>query len=565
MGYAFEQPEAGPVRNEASDLLARIQEICRQFGVRSLDRRIDVCRALLTRTQVIDVAILGQFKAGKSSFLNSLIGKSILPVGVVPVTTAITRLQYGKRERALVSHYDGRQTEVDCTAVEEFTSEARNPSNRKNVEVVDVELPALAKYPGLRLVDTPGLGSVFKVHMETSENWLPEVGAALLAVSADRPLGQNDLELIRGLRSHTPRIVLLLSKADLLSPSQQEEVLEFFSAALRRELHEEYPVLLYSTRTGTEHWKQRVEEEVLNPLASKQEDELRHILRHKIQSLGRDCLSYLQIALQSSLQADLDRDELRRKIFDERVNYDLMRDQLALIARENAHETRPLIKSYLETTQEPQLKNKLVGALCREIPSWRGNIKQMTRSYEEWVEESLTEEIERVSRSEQEHFMGTLRKAHASLTRSLEAFRTLLNQNVEQVLGVPLAEAEWKIEVAEPRQPDIKIGRTFDFHFDSIWFLIPMFLFRPLVEKHFMNQAYYEVEVNLSRLAAQWEERINKAIDAMKKQAIRYIQDELSTIEALLSRTQGQTGEIRRSMEALREGLERLSQPGREG
>ncbi|PIX26526.1 MAG: dynamin, partial [Deltaproteobacteria bacterium CG_4_8_14_3_um_filter_45_9] len=102
--------------------------------------------------------ILGQFKSGKSSFLNSLIGKPILPVGVIPVTTTITRIQYGKRERVIVRHFDGQQTDVDIGAIEEFISEAKNPANQKNVEVVDLELPSLEKYAGLRLVDTPGLG-----------------------------------------------------------------------------------------------------------------------------------------------------------------------------------------------------------------------------------------------------------------------------------------------------------------------------------------------------------------------------------------------------------------------
>jgi hypothetical protein len=67
------------------------------------------------------------------------------------------------------------------------------------------------------------------------------------------------------------------------------------------------------------------------------------------------------------------------------------------------------------------------------------------------------------------------------------------------------------------------------------------------------------VEVNLSRLAAQWEERINKAIEGMKKQALKYVQDELSTIESLLSKAHGQTEEIRRTMEEIKEQLKRLT------
>ena len=120
-------------------LLSRIQEICDQFHIVSLNRQIEVCKNLLHQDCLIDVAILGQFKSGESSFLNSLIGKPILPVGVIPVTTTITRVQYGKRERALVRHFDGQHTEVDIGEVEEFTSEAKNPANQKNVEIVIVE------------------------------------------------------------------------------------------------------------------------------------------------------------------------------------------------------------------------------------------------------------------------------------------------------------------------------------------------------------------------------------------------------------------------------------------
>ena len=79
-------------------LLARIREICEHFQILSLTRQIEACENLLQQDQLIDVAVLGQFKAGKSSFLNSLIGKPVLPVGVIPVTTTITRLYQGQTE-----------------------------------------------------------------------------------------------------------------------------------------------------------------------------------------------------------------------------------------------------------------------------------------------------------------------------------------------------------------------------------------------------------------------------------------------------------------------------------
>jgi GTP-binding protein EngB required for normal cell division len=558
MGLALRNAIPDSFSETFEPLLSRIQEICDQFHIVSLNRQIEACRNLLHQDQLIDVAILGQFKCGKSSFLNSLIGKPLLPVGVIPVTTTITRLQYGRRERAIICHFDGREIEVDIASIGEFTSEAQNPANQKNVEVVDLELPSLEKYAGLRLVDTPGLGSILKYHMETSENWLPEVGTALLAISSDRPLAENDLQLIRELRRHTPKIVLLLTKADLLSPDQQEEVVHFFRIALQRELHEEFPIFPYSIRQETERWKQRLENEVFRPLSINREDEFKKILQHKVQSLGKGCLSYLEIALKTSLQADFDREQLRNQILNEKVNYELIRQEMTLIARENSEQTREIIQNYLEKFHQPHLKKKLVEMLLKEMPSWKGHLSKLTYQYENWLKETIAEEIGHISKTEHKHFFGTLKKAHASLYRSLETFRTLLNQNIEKVLGLRLAEAEWKIEVTEPSQPDIRISRTFDFHLNLFWFLIPMFIFRPLFERHYLNQVPNIVVVNLSRLAAQWEDRINKAIEEMRKQALKYVQDELATIESLLSKAHCITDEIRRTMDELKGQLGQL-------
>ena len=449
MSLALRNATSDPLLETYEPLLGRLQEICDHFHIVSLNRQIEACKNLLRQDKLIDIAILGQFKAGKSSFLNSLIGKPLLPVGVIPVTTTITRLQYGKRERTIIRYFDGREIEADVAAVGEFTSEAQNPANQKNVEVVDLDLPSLERYAGLRLVDTPGLGSILKYHIETSENWLPEVGTALLAISSDRPLAENDLQLIRKLRRHTPKIVLLLTKVDLLSPEQQKEVVHFFLTALQRELHEEFPIFLYSTRQETELFKQRLENEVFRPLSINREEEFGNILQHKVQSIGKGCLSYLEIALKTSQQADLDREQLRKQILDEKVNYELIRQEITLIARENSQQTRELIQNYLEKSHQSHLKKKLVEALLKEMPSWKGNLSRLTSQYENWLQGTLAEEIAYISKTEHKHFFGTLKKAHACLSRSLEAFRTLLNQNIEKVLGLRLAEAEWKIEVTE--------------------------------------------------------------------------------------------------------------------
>ena len=539
------------IQHVAQEGLQKARSICDRMQILTLDRQIAACEGLLVENPPIDVAILGQFKAGKSSFVNSLIGQDVLPVGVIPVTTVITRLRFGERERATISFYDGTSREIPVGTLDDYTSEAKNPSNQKSVETVDIELPALADYAGLRLVDTPGLGSVFKAHMEVSSNWLPEVGAAVLAVSADRPLSENDLQLIRELMQYAPRIILLLTKADLLSPSQQDEVVKFFEDTIQRELNREFPIFLYSTKTDTGRFRHRIEVELFFKLAVNRDFEFRKILQHKINSVIRGCLGYLDVALNTSLQADEDRESLRRQILDEKVSFDSMREELFFIARENQKQTRVFIMNVLQGFMKP-LWNEIIQRLETDMEAWQGNLWQLTRRYEQWVADTMTDEMRRISKKEHRHFYGTLKKAHASLARSLEAFRMLLNGNVQKILGVSLAEAEWDIKIAEPEQPDIRTFRASNYNLDLIWFLIPMFLFRRAIEMRFVEKIPWEVETNINRLAAQWEERINAAIDGMHRQAVQYVKDETATIESLLSGARGRTEEIRQMIADLR-------------
>lgn len=486
------------------ELLALLDNVVKSYSLVSLEKQLAVGQALLSGNPPIDVAVLGQFKAGKSSFLNSLIDRDVLPVGAIPVTTAVTRLQYGASERALIRHFDGRVTEAPLASVAEFTSEAKNPGNEKNVEIVDIELPSLQGFAGLRVVDTPGLGSVYKYHQSTSTNWLPSVGTALLAVSADRPLSANDLNLIRELTAHTPNITLLLTKADLLNAEQQVEVVGFFSQTLQCELKRMLPVYLYSIRDKTGDYRAIIEKEIFQSICDNRDEELLRILRHKARSLAAGCLGYLRIALQASLTADQSRENLREQILNEKVHEDLMRDELGIIAREHQRQTRPLIETYLEPFLAP-LTRKVTAKLEKEMPAWQGNLWKLSRHYETWVSETLSGEMRELSKNEHRHFLGTLQKAHAGFSRSLEAFRKFLGDNIENVLGAKLAPVEWKIDVAEPDSPDISFTKTFDIHLDLIWFLIPMFIFRRIFERHFMKGVPKEVEINLSRLAYQWE------------------------------------------------------------
>ena len=114
------------VRTGAADsrqaVILRLERLCREFHVDSLLPQLRAGEEVLREHGVVDVAVLGQFKAGKSSFLNGLIGRDVLPVNVLPATAVITRIGHGPAERAVVRHLTGRVEEIPLEDLSDFVT-----------------------------------------------------------------------------------------------------------------------------------------------------------------------------------------------------------------------------------------------------------------------------------------------------------------------------------------------------------------------------------------------------------------------------------------------------------
>jgi len=207
---------ASPVTNPTTSPLDLVERLAAKYEVTSILPLLHTCRTLASE-RVLRIAVFGRFKAGKSTFLNRLVGRDLVPTGVTPVTSVITEVGYGPRERAVVRYLDGREEEIPVEQISSFVAESENPENLKQVAVVLVDLPSLRVYSGIRFVDTPGLDSVFAHNTEASLSWLPNVGLALVAIGVDPPLSQQDIALIRRLYDFTPRVTVLLTKLDACS------------------------------------------------------------------------------------------------------------------------------------------------------------------------------------------------------------------------------------------------------------------------------------------------------------------------------------------------------------
>ena len=516
-------------------LLDRLVEIGDRFRLQSLAPQIEACRQGLREDGGIDVAVLGRFKAGKSSFLNCLAGRDVLPVGAVPVTSVITVLGFGEREQARVRFEDGGERIVPVTELPNFVTEKENPENRKSVVLVTVDLPSLRRYPNTRFLDTPGLGSSFRHNTQVTMDWLPRAAATLVAISADQPVSEQDIDLLSDLARHTPRIVILLTKVDLLSESDMAAVTRHVRDILDKELGTAFPLFPFSCRSRVDHWRGEVAERLLAPLVSRREEETKAILSHKMRTLIREQRQYLRIAGKAASAHDSLRESLRERILNERVQLENVLEEVSLVARKCREDVRVRIEERILRHQGSILR-KTRELLAGEMSSWRGNLWRITRRYEGWAQCHFTRELADLSASEAEGIQEMLQGVRARMERLVEGFQGRLADNVRTVLGIEFERSRVSLDVSVPPIPDTSCGRVFDSHLDIIWFLIPTTLFGSLIRRHFLHHIGFETEKNLFRLSAAWRESTGAEIARLTEQAKKIIRSELSTLEDLLGR-----------------------------
>jgi len=555
------EPDTAPVAPElVQDALGTVAELCKRHEISALEDFLESCRAF-AQEKTLNIAVLGRFKAGKSSFLNHLLGRPLLPVGVIPVTSAVTEIQYGPHERAEIQFADGRQDQVSLERIGEFISESQNPENSKQVARVRVELPSMDRYRGIRFVDTPGLESVFEHNTDASLEWLPNVGLALVAVGVDPPLSQHDIELIRNLSRYTPNISLLLTKVDALDENERVQVREFVQKQLARYWNDAVPVFPYSVRPGFEHLRAELDDSLLSQVRAEAGEQRAAILLHKLESLLSECADYLNVALKAAEVADSEREELRRKILGQKGSLDDTRLGLKLIVRHAVGTTRSTFEAFLRLDEEPA-RERLQAGLHREFPSWTRSLRVVTEEFDHWMCDGLTHEMSELSKKHRNEFVEPVRRVSRQLSQSLQDFRNRLSERVLETLGVPLRTTEMELHTEDPKSPDVRVGKIFDHNWELLSWLIPMALVKSAVLRHYHHKVEDLVFTNLSRLVSQWEDIVNASLLALQKESMRRLDGLIGTIEKLIASAGQQAPRIREDIQRLDELRRRLSSGG---
>lgn len=186
--------------------------------------------ALLERTYSGEfrVVVVGEIKKGKSSFINALLGyPDLLPALSDVATSTVFQVAYGEslsyrvHFQADPSNPASEPRTISADEVAEYGTEDGNPNNARGVDYIAVELPHPLLQQGLRIVDTPGLGGLFKSHAEILWRYAPEADAVFFVLdSVEAVASRPEMEALERLRRMTPLLFFVQTKTDLAAQEQ---------------------------------------------------------------------------------------------------------------------------------------------------------------------------------------------------------------------------------------------------------------------------------------------------------------------------------------------------------
>jgi len=189
---------------QARAVLSETRDALTLFGAAHSDQTT-LAASIRQLDELFLLVVVGEFNAGKSAFINALVGDRMLPEGVTPTTADLQLLTYGET----IAH----------------------TVNAEGLRVVAAPVELLRD---VHIVDTPGTNAIHREHERLTTEFLPRADLVLFITSADRPFTESERQFLETIRNWGKKIVIVINKVDsLATPDEVDEVVAFVTGAAR--------------------------------------------------------------------------------------------------------------------------------------------------------------------------------------------------------------------------------------------------------------------------------------------------------------------------------------------
>ena len=448
-------------------LLGTIERLSAETGGDGLKRLGELKEKIVN--QEFNMVIMGQFKRGKSTFINALLGAEVLPTAIVPLTSIVTVLRFGENAGAVVHYLENSQEEISLSDIGKFVTEKGNPLNKRGVKYVEAFYPSDYLKEGVRIIDTPGVGSVYKHNTDAAYAYLPYADAGIFVVTADPPLGQSEHQFLKDVRAYVDKLFFVLNKIDTVDEQDLNEAVAFTGDILTRDLARPVEVWPLSAKLAFHAKLTNNSEKLERSRLLIFEDHLERFLHHEKGTVFLDAIisALLRHVTDESMAYKLEReaakfslDALKGKIveFEEQARItEIERDQKTFILEGQIKKLFERLDSDLD-----QLKKGKITNLVREVEQeFEAKVTQaissreLEKAMEEFVYGRIIAVFSNFRNQESEKIAGALERIYLDLAQ-----RT--NHTIENI--VRLASDIFQVEL-DPFTSVEKLTSKSDFYF----------------------------------------------------------------------------------------------------
>lgn len=225
------------------DVISSLKDLsafAQKLGAASISGRIEADLVQKLEADRFHLVVVGEFNHGKSTFVNALLGRHVLPVGVTPTTAVIHHLVYGDEPSARVVYASGAKNDIAFDQVKSFVvgadSKESKEGNPGEVQYLEVRYPALLLKERIVLVDTPGVNDLSLQRADITYSYIPRSDAVLFLVDAGQPLKESERVFLQEklLGQSRDKIIFVVTKRDIWNEDEQKEALDYIRTELAK-------------------------------------------------------------------------------------------------------------------------------------------------------------------------------------------------------------------------------------------------------------------------------------------------------------------------------------------
>ena len=515
-------------------------------------------RLLTAREQLLsnsfNLVILGQFKRGKTTLINSLIGKEILPSSIVPLTSVVTILKHSNEITCNIFMQDGSEKNVRLEELADYITEKGNPKNIRSVRCARIDYPSPFLERGMLLVDTPGVGSTFLHNTETTYEFLDHLDAALFLMSADVPISQVEKELLDTIKGSTQKIFFVLNKIDNLTHNEIEEISAFNKHVLEEmgfTVQEIWPIsareALKAKTTNNEVQLSQSGllnlEEALNCFLSLEKGKIvLNTAISKINRIATQILSQIAIEKKTLLASG---EELENKIntFHQLVaNLKQEREDIAYLLRGESDKLCLKVEEMLKTLEEkeiPRIKQCLQDFFDKNSGI---NPTTLRDEMQKVIKEELIKGFDIFRKDTERVILNTIQETFSRFTKRSNNIVHQFKTSAEILFEVTMDPFEFSVELTKDNSFYYMIQEYTATTDEEVKFILRTFLPKSMSRKMVLNEMLERVSSDVSRncgrIRYDLTSRIRKTIDYYAKQLQGLGSDLISQIEQAIQKGQ---------------------------